>query len=1330
MIELSTQQSLIRDLEEAFGREASLPAEPALAGGVRATAYWSFAPSLEVVVAEANRLPSDSQALAAWRARLGRRPIPLVLLIDANRSSLVVGPSGNPPPVVSVDPRLVVSDLADAATLDPHDVRSRLPRAWEQARGAGGLSGLRNVGLFSTHYLRSRAPRLAQWNALEQTGRTAARARTLVTRLEALGFSHEQRAEGIYLLRVEARPAAAVLAYPAGQDLDRAAAGGELPVAALLREMDAVGAEWGILASGDVWRLYAAEHPSRTTSFLELDLAKLNEPAYFAALFSAEALRRDGIAKTIGDGSRDFAVALGGRLRDRIYLDVVPQLAGAVAAELDRLGEPPTTRPQLAAVYDATLTLLYRLLFVLYAEAREYLPVTASVGYREHSLRQRLDAIVATAESGREFDARATDIWSDLQETFGAIAFGHSEWGVPAYNGGLFRDDPETAAGHVLGRIVPSNAGLGPALYHLAFDRAEEDAGRIDYSDLEIRHLGDIYEGLLQFEADRAAEDLSYDATTDSYVPARDGADIAVAAGAVYLRGRSGGRKASGSFYTPQIVVRHLVDEALVPVHDDHLAEVAKLLNRGEEERAARLLFAFRVCDPAMGSGHFLVDALDVLTDRVASFLSERPIKQVRSTLSQLREVVQTQARDLPSGVLAEIRDVELLKRVVLKRSIYGVDLNPMAVELAKLALWLDAFVPGLPLSFLDHNLKRGNSLVGVIGDEVLAALSPDQATIDDPWHIAESLGRATERARDAVERVELRLQDVEAAEEAERERREALRDVEALYDRWTAESFDLPGARDRISQRDTLEAANDERESAKVATEQRFFHWPLEFPEVFGRERPGFEVVLANPPWDKLKVERHDFFQMRIPGLKFVDSAEERDALIDELVGRDPRAQHDYETALAAVRRLKVYFQAAAGNYRLHGGGDPDLFKAFAERFLRLVRDRGAIGCVLPRQLLGGAGSEPLRREIFTRWTVLSADVLWNRRVWAFPDVFHRTRMTLLAARRTKPEADASIPSAGPLDDVDAFARARDTRVRYPLATLESWSPSLELPSLPDADAGKVFQRMLEHPRFDAIDRSWRAIPYRELDATSDRELFNEIGEGWPVWKGRTFERYRPDIAPPVYWANTEPVLARLQEKRLRSRGAFGDFPSDVVADPKTLPPLSCRIVFRDVVRATDRRTMRSCLAPPNVFAIHDAPQLVWPRGDERDQMYVLAVFNSLPFDWLLRRRVETHVTFGILNSLPVPEGPVEKERLGELAGRLSCTDERYAEFARRVGVDVGPLSDEERLEIEAEIDGLVAHAYGLTREDLDVIFADFVEAAVPASYRERVVRHYEDAT
>jgi hypothetical protein len=1311
---------LVELLTGAFDEEPRRPSDQELGGGVTATSYWSFAPSLEVVLAEAPSVPADGQAVRAWRARLDRRPVPLVLLIESDGKSLLVGPAGDPPPVVSLDPRLIADELASARELDPLDVRRRLPEAWERARGASGLAGLRNVGLFSAHYLRARAPQLPGWDELAGTGRAASGGKNLPARLEALGFEHERKDEGIYVLRAGGRPAAAVLSYPAGRDLDRASAGGDLPVAGLLREMEAVGTEWGILASGDIWRLYSAEHPARTTSFAEIDLAKLSDPAYYGALFSARALARGGLAETIASGSRDFAVGLGDRLRDRIYVEVVPRIVRAIAEELERLDEPPQTRQELAAVYDATLTLLYRLLFVHYAEAREYLPVGASAGYREHSLRKRIDAVIGTMESERDFDPRATDIWSDLRETFDAVASGHTEWGVPAYNGGLFRDE-DTPPGRILARVRPTNAGLGEALYHLAVDVGEKETGRIDYADLGIRHLGDVYEGLLQFEADRAREDLAYDTARDAYVPMGPDDEVAVAAGELYLRGRSGGRKASGSYYTPQIVVRHLIDEALLPVFEDHLQAVATRADQGDEEGAAQALWSFRVCDPAMGSGHFLVDALDVLTDRVAAFLSERPLKPVRAVLGQLREMVQAQAKDLPKGVLAEIRDVELLKRVVLKRSIYGVDQNPMAVELAKLGLWLDAFVPGLPLSYLDHNLKRGNSLVGVVGDEVREALMPERGTLEAN-RVDRHLEAATELAREAVERVELRLQDIEAARDAEGERREALSTVMPIYHRWTAESFDLSGARERITEEHTLEAADDERQAERIAAEQDFFHWPLEFPEVFAVGRRGFDVVLANPPWDKLKVERHDFFQRFIPSLKRIESAEERERRIAQLEASEPEVAKRYELEIKQVEGLKPYFSSGAGNYRLHGGGDPDLFKAFAERFMHLCRTAGTVGCVLPRPLVVGAGSEALRREYFTGWAVQSVDMVWNQRRWVFPGINDRVQCVLLAARKRPPAEPVTIPSAGPLNDAERFARARELRVPYSLKSLRSWSPSLELPTLPSPRAAAVFERMLAHPRFDSDERSWRALPYRELDSSGDKDLYNERGEGWPVWKGNTFDRYRPDIAPPVYWAEPGPVLERLQQKRLRSRGVFGGFPDDLLRDPSTLPPHDCRVVFRDVVRATDRRTMKACLTPPDVFAMEKSPQLVWTRGDEREVLTLLAIFNSLPFDWLTRRRVENKMAFGILKALPIPDPGERRDRLAELAGRLSFADDRYAGFAARAGVDGWPLDPGARDEAEAKIDALVAHAYGLSEDDLAVIFEDFNEQALSAGQRNRI--------
>ena len=224
--------------------------------------------------------------------------------------------------MLHIDPRLIADDLADASTLEPLDVRRRLPQAWERAAGASGLAGIRNRGLLSTHYLEKRVPAFAEWKRLGDVGRTARAAATIPKQLDALGFDAEQHGEGIYVLRAQGRPAAAVLSFPRGRDLDRASAASELPVAVLLKEMEANNTEWGILAAGSVWRLHSAADPSRATNFVELDLDQLTEPGYFAALFSAEALGRDGLA-TSGTSTSAFC-----ETQNAIHAAAVPPGSG------------------------------------------------------------------------------------------------------------------------------------------------------------------------------------------------------------------------------------------------------------------------------------------------------------------------------------------------------------------------------------------------------------------------------------------------------------------------------------------------------------------------------------------------------------------------------------------------------------------------------------------------------------------------------------------------------------------------------------------------------------------------------------------------------------------------------------------------------------------------------------------------------------------------------------------------------------------------------------------------------------------------------------------
>jgi hypothetical protein len=1282
------------------------------------------------VLAGCDGLPSDAQARAAWRRRLNRRAVALVLIVESRDGVVAVGPGGEPPPVVTVDLELVLDDLARAAKLDALGVRQALAEAWRRARGSGRLSGVHNQGLFSVHYLARRLPRYAEWPDVGTLGRAAVDEKGVRARFEALGFAVDERGEGVYLLRSGHRPVAAALVYPPGRDLDRTGEGGQLPVAVLLDELDRAGLRWGILAGGDIWRLYDVEHAGRATSFLELDLAKLREPAYLGALFSGRALNRGGVAERVSSGSRAFGAELGDGLRQRIYNEVVPGLANALAEAAKDKGIAVDGREGLADVYGATLTLLYRLLFVLYAEARNYLPVSTSPGYEAHSLRRRLEGVVDRVKSGGAFDATAKDVWRDLRTTFAAVDHGQSEWGVPRYNGGLFHDDLGTNAGRILAAVEPTNAALGPSLYRLAVDRDTADAGPIDYADLDIRRLGDIYEGLLQFELGRAAEPLTYDPNLDAYVPGPEDVEPDVPVGRIFVRTRSGGRKASGSFYTPQELVRHVVSEALVPALEEHLEEVTALTAAGAEEAAARKLFEFRVCDPAMGSGHFLVDALDVITDRIAAYLTRHPLAPVRRMLDELRETVVAEAGTLPPETLDALRDVDLLKRVVLKRCLYGVDANAGAVELAKLALWLDAFVPGLPLSYLDHNLKHGNSLIGVVGTEVLEALRPRQGTIEGDW-IAESLRLAGERARASVEQLELCLEDVKRAEAAEEERAAAVQDVASLYHRWTSESFGLDGARQRIAERESA----DTDAAAPIAAKHSFFHWPLEFPHIFDRVRPGFDVVLANPPWEKIKPERHNVYALYHPGLKGVKKAAERDAIMEELDAAGSPAAEDYATAVEAYEGVRRAF-SKGGDYRLSGSGDLDLFKAFAERFLHIVRSGGQVGCILPRQLLSGVGSRELRAAYLRDCRVRAIDVLENKNRWAFENVHGQYTMVLFAARRVKAGFEATVPVAGPLRSRAELAAAPEARISWSLDQLARWSDTLDVPLFGSAGMGPVFAKMMRHRRFgEDAPGSWRALPYAELHGTADRPgLFEtESFEGaWEVWKGANFDRYRPDLAEPAFWVSPSKLLDRLQEKRLKARTVWRDFSTAELRDRATLPVHGARIAFRDVTRATDSRTMRACLIPPRTACIHKAPTLVWPRGDARDQAWLLGVFNSLPFDWAARRRVETTMAFAILNGLPVPHpsrhDPVWT-RVVELASRLSCVDERYTDFARATGVQVASLTPEQRHDAEAEIDALVAHAYGLDERDLEVVFDDFTTKAVPEEYRERVLAHYRRA-
>jgi len=558
------------------------------------------------------------------------------------------------------------------------------------------------------------------------------------------------------------------------------------------------GVEWGILTNGDRWRLYYEGAPSRLETYFEIRLSEIVRLAdgdaddrnaarrafrLFYALFRADAHRptTDGekFVDAVYEASDTYAEALEDTLKERVFDHVFLELATGLYENHARRNGAGDPEAVLDDVYRATLRLLYRLLFLLYAESRGLLPLDHP-GYYDHSLTHLAERAKDRVTETRPLSDKHTDFWNDLDALFRTVDEGDPAFDVPAYNGGLFRrgsDANQFLDEHAIGQTY-----VARALVHLtAVDPEDDPTGpSVDYTSLDVRQLGSIYEGLLEHRL-VLDDDGDLDLQTDE-----------------------GERKGTGSYYTPHYVVEYIVEETLGPIVDERIEqfeaamdEITTIVNGRDPDdpgvqakldaprrRALDAFLTVRVCDPAMGSGHFLVYAADYLAEQFAQVLGRYPdhnpvtqrLAEIRqSILDELdRQGVDTDGLDGDD----RLRDTSLLKRLVMKRCIYGVDLNPMAVELAKLSLWLHAFTVGAPLSFLDHHLKVGNSLIGTSVDTVV-----DEIQADLFGNVRDEILRGTRFLQDAAFNTDATLADVEQSAEAFRTYQDTMRPYKRLLD-------------------------------------------------------------------------------------------------------------------------------------------------------------------------------------------------------------------------------------------------------------------------------------------------------------------------------------------------------------------------------------------------------------------------------------------------------------------------------------------------------------------------------------------------------------------
>jgi hypothetical protein len=1106
-------------------------------------------------------------------------------------------------------------------------------------------------------------------------------------------------------------------------------------VAHALAAADREGVDWVLLVRGSTIRLHSAKpdvgvgRRGRSATYLEanLDLLPHDEAGYLPLIFSAQALAAGSTAEIL-EASNLFVTDLGGRLRDRVYFDAVPTLAEAIArqsADLDPEG--------LRSAYGRTMTVLFRLLFVAYAEDKELLPYRTDGAYADRSLttiaRELTDRRLDGDTEHEDFDGSSTELWRRVSELWTAIDRGEPSWHVPAYGGTLFSSDPKVNPdGAALADIVLSDAEFGPTLSALLVDRSSDGlVGPVDFRSLSVREFGTIYEGLLESELSVAQQDLTE--TKKGLVPASGGDEITVAEGEVYFHNRSGARKSTGSYFTKPFAVEHLLRHALAPAIDDHLERVGALVEAGDEAAAATALFDFRIADIAMGSGHFLVAAVDHLEARFSRFLTEHPIPPVGRELAAL----QTAAEDL-LGDLAEryrIDTTQVLRRLIARRCVYGCDLNPVSVELARLAIWIHTFVPGLPLSFLDHNLVVGNSLTGVgTLDEVSDFVEGGLAKA----HIDAQIEAAKPHLARIAALSDARIEDVEAAREAADAAREALQPARRLLDMLVLARAGLADMdpmlltdEDMVARRHAMPDAQGYVEALEP------LHFPITFPEVFLRDRPGFDCILGNPPWEKLMVKEDEFWLRYVPGLMGAGQSDK------QLLMRNAAAVYPEESReLVSLKSHSTLLRTllAHGPFPGAARGHFDLYKLFSWRFWQLVGQAGHIGVVLPWNALADAALEEWRRQVFISGSYDDITELRNTKCWLF-DIGSQIVVALMSI--TKGSCKPVVQHQGPFSSLSQY-RARNSKLTIERDTYRTWSSNSSFLSFPpDQRSVTLFSKIREHPRFSDPEQPWRAgLLYNELSLSQDSEmLLSDAGpDRIPVFSGKSIDLFAPGTNSVYGWldlneANSHFSKKRLNQARLSSSIYFG-LSEDILNNLDTLSFHRCRVALRKIARRGDARTIIAALLPPFVVAQDGLPVLVVRKGGIRAEMFILGMLATATLDWQARRFVELNVLKRVIDNLaiPVDDSGDRANRVVHIATVLSVVDARFSSWAAKAGVPIEPSTPNQRADLMAELDAVVAHLYGLDRSDLEAIWDTFYDRVRRNDRRPdlvKVLEHHE---
>ncbi|WP_027327559.1 Eco57I restriction-modification methylase domain-containing protein [Helicobacter pametensis] len=1123
----------------------------------------------------------------------------------------------------------------------------------------------------------------------------------------------------------------------------------------ILRYLNNLKLDFGFLTNGWAWRFYDNSKLSSQKIFYEINLEAILQRGdieafkYFYFIFNAQnfistpqaqepiqtLFAQNTTAKTkIEDDLKSLIYGINGK--DSIF----EKIGSCIYAKNPTL--------PLDEVYQDSIYFIFRLLFIAYFEDKFSPLLQKHSYYNDHISIQNL--LTIAQNNPDKHDALVKLNW-----IFSIFDKGEPNYDMPIFNGGLF----DTTRSKALNTPkLFSNLDLYEILHSLFFITLEGKEYRRDYKTLSITHLGTIYEGLLSYFFEVAQEDTYYllysegkSKNIEGYFDAYDYALLSkkhkiskctfYPKGELYLKNTSNSRKSTASFYTPTSLTSYLATHAL-KITDQNILD-------------------YKILDNACGSGHFLIQALNTITEHIITHFEDFP---------SFKALYEKEAQSIKDNTSAYITDYEvdegdIIKRLLLKRMIYGIDLNPFSVELTKLSLWIDSFIFGTPLSFIEHHIKCGNALVGSSIKEFKSFYEKQTSQNLFFYDFMEHFNSLTEVFSTLNSLKDTTEEEIKTSKALySQEITPKLSTLSLALDFLTAQDFFTPEDRARFQGKEldfiqSILTPNQEFHNLKPIIESlskkyRFFHYEIAFPEVFSGEKRGFDCIIGNPPWDKIKIGDDDFFPQFISDYRTKKASEKKSLKLDLL--SKPHIAKLYEESKAHIEALKIYYKS---HYPLNYGiGDFNLFRLFVERNLSLLSPHSSLNYVLPSALMYEEGSLDLRKHILEEKT-LTYFYSFENREGIFPDVDSRYKFALMQILSYPPASNHMIQTMSYLTQIDSLYTQEP--ITFTFQEISTLSPS-QL-ALPEVRNQEMLNLLLKsHQAFPPLSLEWLDFR-RELHMTDDKDLFIESSqEGLlPLYEGKMIHQNDCEFAPSTYFLNPQDFDKRLSSKELyrlkqdleMSEKDFMNFCSKHSLIPLELIAYDrefIRLGFRGIARDTDERTAifsllhQACGVGNSMFVNVPKTYQIMEKSvgiqsiEIEKILFALGVFNSLVVDFVVRSMVQINFNKIYLERIPFPQPTAEEIRSNPLyttITRNSLALQRYNDksghfasldplFGSKEWVQVSkhqgsyglggeplsiPRTEKSYLTLKATNDILIAKLYGLDKEELIALLSIF---------------------